>query len=141
MRITIRAGGKGAGTEEQAIAERYLARLPVPARLVETGRGRQAPQQADVTVVLDARGESLSSEALARQISAWRARGARELCFVIGDAEGHPEATRAGADLLLAFGPATWPHLLARAMLAEQLYRAFAILSGHPYHRGEANGG
>lgn len=136
MQITILAGGRGAGTEEQAIAERYLARLPVPARIVETGRGRQTPVRAEVSVVLDAGGTSLTSEAFARRLADWRDRGVRHVCFVIGDADGHPPETRGRADLLLAFGPATWPHLLVRAMLAEQLYRAFAILAGHPYHRG-----
>ena len=59
----------------------------------------------------------------------------RECRFVLGAADGHSDTARAGADLLLAFGSATWPHLLARAMLAEQLYRATTILAGHPYHR------
>lgn len=140
MRITILAGGRGAGTEEQAIAARYLARLPVPARIVETARARQPLPPADVTVVLDERGETLSSPALAERIAAWRDGGARHLCFMIGDADGHPADVRARADLLLAFGPATWPHLLVRAMLAEQLYRAFSILAGHPYHRGTGAG-
>ncbi|WP_448582941.1 23S rRNA (pseudouridine(1915)-N(3))-methyltransferase RlmH [Thermaurantiacus sp.] len=136
MQILILAGGRGRGTEEQAIAERYLARLPVPARIIEAGRGWQMPDRPDVTVVLDEKGTSLSSEAFAARLSGWRDRSVRQLAFVIGDADGHPQSMRAQADLLLAFGPATWPHLLVRAMLAEQLYRAFAILSRHPYHRG-----
>ena len=65
----------------------------------------------------------------------WRDGGTREARFVLGAADGHTAAERSGADLLLAFGSATWPHLLARAMLLEQLYRATAILAGHPYHR------
>ena len=59
----------------------------------------------------------------------------RETRFVLGAADGHSQTERDEADLLLAFGPATWPHLLARAMLMEQLYRATSILAGHPYHR------
>ena len=55
--------------------------------------------------------------------------------FLIGAADGHDEAERAGADLLLSFGPATWPHMMVRAMLAEQLFRAVSILANHPYHR------
>lgn len=137
MRITILAGGRGAGTEEQAIALRYLSRLPVPARIVEAGRTRLRLEPGDVTVVLDERGDSLSSREFATRLSGWRDRGVRHLCFAIGEADGHSAQTRAGADLLLAFGPATWPHLLVRAMLAEQLYRAFAIIGGHPYHRGQ----
>jgi len=65
----------------------------------------------------------------------WTNEGKREARFVIGAADGHEEADRASADLLLSFGAATWPHLLARAMLAEQLFRATSILAGHPYHR------
>lgn len=65
----------------------------------------------------------------------WRDDGMRETRFVLGAADGHSAQDREQADLLLAFGKATWPHLLARAMLMEQLYRSTAILAGHPYHR------
>ena len=65
----------------------------------------------------------------------WRDEGVRETRFLIGAADGHGEAGRAKADLLIAFGAMTWPHLLVRAMLAEQLWRATSILAGHPYHR------
>jgi 23S rRNA (pseudouridine1915-N3)-methyltransferase len=88
-----------------------------------------------VTVALDERGLALSSIDLARRLEAWRDGGKREVRFLLGAADGHGEAGRAHADLLLGFGPATWPHLLARAMLAEQLFRATAILANHPYHR------
>lgn len=87
------------------------------------------------TVVLDETGKDLASEALAALLGKWRDGGTRETRFLIGAADGHDAATRAGADLLLGFGAATWPHMLVRAMLAEQLYRASTILSGHPYHR------
>jgi 23S rRNA (pseudouridine1915-N3)-methyltransferase len=87
------------------------------------------------TVVLDERGTALSSEALARRLGQWRDEGVRETRFLLGPADGHRKETRDAADLVLALGPATWPHLLARAMLAEQLYRAWSILAGHPYHR------
>ncbi len=136
MRITILAGGRGAGSEEQAIAERYLARLAVPARIVETGRARKLPTRADVTVVLDETGVNLSSQALAARFAGWREAGRREILFIIGDADGHSAEVLGRAELCLAFGAATWPHLLVRAMLAEQIYRAFTILDGHPYHRG-----
>ena len=88
-----------------------------------------------MTIALDERGEALSSMALAMKLEAWSDGGKREARFLIGAADGHGEKGRAGADLLLSFGPATWPHLLARAMLAEQLFRATAILANHPYHR------
>jgi 23S rRNA (pseudouridine1915-N3)-methyltransferase len=72
---------------------------------------------------------------LAKSLERWRDNGKREARFLIGAHNGHDEADRSGADLLLSFGPATWPHLLVRAMLAEQLFRATSILANHPYHR------
>jgi len=88
-----------------------------------------------VRVVLDERGKALTSTELARKLEAWRDDGKREARFLIGAADGHDDQERRDADLLLSFGPATWPHLLARAMLAEQLFRATSILANHPYHR------
>lgn len=86
-------------------------------------------------VLLDETGDTLSSMALAQTLARWRDDGVREARFEIGAADGFDAADRAGADLLLSFGRATWPHLLARAMLAEQLFRAVGILANHPYHR------
>lgn len=97
------------------------------------------PPPRAVRVVLDERGAALPSEALAEKLRAWRDDGVREVQFLIGASDGHAAGTRADADLLLSFGPATFPHLLVRAMLAEQLYRAVTILAGHPYHRGGAS--
>lgn len=105
--------------------------------LAETAPFPPRPPRS-IRVALDERGEALTSEALAVRIGAWRDDGMREAQFLIGAADGHAADTRSEADLLLAFGPATWPHMLARAMLAEQLYRAVSILAGHPYHRGES---
>jgi 23S rRNA (pseudouridine1915-N3)-methyltransferase len=85
--------------------------------------------------VLDERGSALTSTELARTLEKWRDDGKREARFLIGAADGHDEGQRRSADLLLSFGPATWPHLLVRAMLAEQLFRAVSILANHPYHR------
>jgi 23S rRNA (pseudouridine1915-N3)-methyltransferase len=86
-------------------------------------------------VVLDERGKDMASTDLAALLARWRDDGAREVRFLIGAADGHDAGTRTGADLLLGFGRATWPHMLVRAMLAEQLYRALSILDSHPYHR------
>jgi 23S rRNA (pseudouridine1915-N3)-methyltransferase len=86
-------------------------------------------------VMLDETGEMLGSRAFADRLGKWRDDGVRETRFLIGAADGFEDAERAGADLLLSFGRATWPHLLARAMLAEQLWRAASILANHPYHR------
>ena len=88
-----------------------------------------------VSIVLDERGAALSSVELANKLEGWRDGGRREARFLIGAADGHDEEQRHNADLLLSLGSATWPHLLVRAMLAEQLYRATSILANHPYHR------
>jgi 23S rRNA (pseudouridine1915-N3)-methyltransferase len=85
--------------------------------------------------MLDEKGKSLGSVAFAEQLGRWRDDGAREARFLIGAADGFDDRERTGADLLLNFGAMTWPHLLVRGMLAEQLWRAVSILSGHPYHR------
>jgi len=136
--LHIVARGKIGRSPEADLVERYLKRISWPTKLTELpDRGGKIPDAApaSVTVVLDERGEPLSSTELARMLERWRDGGKREARFLIGAADGHDDAQRAGADLLLSFGPATWPHLLARAMLAEQLFRATSILANHPYHR------
>ncbi|MFN3592044.1 MAG: 23S rRNA (pseudouridine(1915)-N(3))-methyltransferase RlmH [Thermaurantiacus sp.] len=137
MRLQILASGKAGRSPEAELTARYLARIPWPTRLVELGGPPAVPpaQPGSITVVLDARGTALSSELLAARLGAWRDDGVRETRFLIGPADGWPDDVRRKADFLLAFGPATWPHLLVRAMLAEQLFRATSILAGHPYHR------
>lgn len=136
MRIEIIAFGKGAGTPEQAITDRYLARLSPRPRFTELSRGPvpSAPQGAR-TLLLDEGGENWTSAEWARQLAAFRDDGVKELRFLIGPADGHDAAARALADRVIAFGAQTWPHLMVRAMLAEQLFRAQSILAGHPYHR------
>jgi 23S rRNA (pseudouridine1915-N3)-methyltransferase len=86
-------------------------------------------------VALDERGEGWSSRALADRIVAWRDRGTSELAFAIGGADGLDAAVLDRAAAVLSLGPMTWPHLLVRGMLLEQLYRAQQIIAGHPYHR------
>jgi 23S rRNA (pseudouridine1915-N3)-methyltransferase len=88
-----------------------------------------------VIVALDERGRAFSSSAFAATLGRWRDDGRDAICFLIGGADGLDPALRARADLVLAFGPQTWPHMLVRAMLMEQVYRAERILAGHPYHR------
>lgn len=87
-------------------------------------------------MVLDEAGVDLASPALADVLRGWQDDGTRAVRFLIGAADGHDAATQRSADLLLGFGRATWPHMLVRAMLAEQLYRVTTIMAGHPYHRG-----
>ena len=138
MLLHLIARGKIGRSPEAELVERYLRRIAWPTKVSELpdrgGSPPPAPPGA-VTVVLDERGAALSSLDFARQLEKWRDGGKREARFLIGAADGHDDTERAGADLLLSFGPATWPHMMARAMLAEQLFRATAILANHPYHR------
>jgi 23S rRNA (pseudouridine1915-N3)-methyltransferase len=136
--LHIVARGKAGRSPEAELVERYLKRIAWPTKLTELpDRGGKVPETAPnaVTVVLDERGQALSSIALAKKLEAWRDSGKREARFLIGAADGHDDEQRRSSDLLLSFGEATWPHLLARAMLAEQLFRATSILANHPYHR------
>jgi 23S rRNA (pseudouridine1915-N3)-methyltransferase len=138
MLLHVIARGKIGRSAEGELVERYARRIAWPLKLTElpeSGGRVPEPQTPVRTVLLDEKGKQLSSEDFAHQLEIWRDGGIREARFVIGAADGHGEAERAGADLLFAFGSATWPHLLARAMLLEQLFRATSILAGHPYHR------
>lgn len=94
----------------------------------------QLPRGATL-VALDGRGQSLTSETFAARLAKWRDAGVTDLAFAIGGADGLDDSIRQQAGLVLSLGAMTWPHLLVRAMLAEQLYRAATILQGHPYHR------
>lgn len=138
MLLHIIARGKIARSPEEQLLDRYAKRITWPFRhteLPETGGRIPAPLTPHRTVLLDERGKPISSEEFAALLGRWRDDGVRETRFVLGAADGHGAAERENADLLLAFGNMTWPHLLARAMLAEQLWRATSILAGHPYHR------
>jgi 23S rRNA (pseudouridine1915-N3)-methyltransferase len=138
MLLHVIARGKIARSPEGELVERYAKRIAWPLKvteLPESGGRIPDPQTPFRTVLLDERGKSLRSEEFARQLESWRDGGIREARFVIGAADGHGDADRERADLLLSFGAATWPHLLARAMLLEQLCRATSLLAGHPYHR------
>jgi 23S rRNA (pseudouridine1915-N3)-methyltransferase len=138
MLLHIIARGKIGRSPEAELVERYLRRIGWPTKVTELpdrGGAAAEPTGSVVSVVLDERGEALSSAAFARKLEGWRDGGRREVRFLIGAADGHDAAQRENADLLLSFGPATWPHMLARAMLAEQLFRATSILANHPYHR------
>ena len=139
MRLHVVAHGRIGRGPEADLVDRYLRRIAWPVTLTElsdagAGKVPDLPTPA-VTILLDERGAALTSRALADRLNGWRDDGMREARFVIGPADGHGDAARAAAATLLSFGPATWPHLLVRAMLAEQLYRATSLLAGHPYHR------
>jgi len=136
--LHIIARGKIGQGPEAELVERYLKRITWPVKVTELPEsGGKAPPPAEngVTILLDEKGEALGSAAFAKKLERWRDGGRREARFLIGGADGFGDAERAGADLLLSFGAATWPHLLARAMLAEQLFRATSLLANHPYHR------
>ena len=138
MLLHIVARGKIGRSPEADLVDRYLKRIAWPTKVTELpDRGGKVPElpSGSVTIVLDERGEPLGSTDLAKKLDQWRDGRKREARFVIGAADGHEEQQRRTADLLLSFGPATWPHLLVRAMLAEQLFRATSILANHPYHR------
>ena len=138
MLLHIVARGKIGRSPEAELVDRYLKRIAWPTKVTELpDRGGKLPELVtnSVSVALDERGTALSSTELAKRLEGWRDGGKREARFLIGAADGHEEEQRRSADLLLSFGPATWPHLLVRAMLAEQLFRATSILANHPYHR------
>lgn len=137
VRLHIVARGKIGRGPEAELVDTYLGRIRWPCRVSELGVADPLPT-ADFgtrTVALDERGPSISSKAFATSLSAWRDEGTREARFLIGAAGGLGDDARDAADMLLSFGGLTWPHLLARAMLAEQLFRATSIIAGHPYHR------
>lgn len=132
VRQTGRALGFGAFDIKEVEATKTLA--------PDTRRNREGDLLLDASaggkrIVLDELGKDLPSADLARLLARWRDDGAGAAAFLIGGADGHDRRVRESADLTLAFGRATWPHMLVRVMLCEQIYRAMTILAGHPYHR------
>ncbi len=155
MRVHICAVGRLRGGPERALIDDYLTRFdrtgrnlglgPVSLHEVEDRKGggmaaeaallaRAIPDGA-LVCCLDERGKALSSPQFADALGGWRDQGRGDVAFVIGGADGIDPALRARADALLSFGKMVWPHMLARVMLSEQLYRAASILAGSPYHR------
>jgi len=138
MRLHVIARGKIGRSPEAELVARYEKRIGWPFKLTElpdSGGTVPAALAPSKEVLLDERGRLMSSEDFAALLGRWRDDGMREARFLIGAADGHGDEARDGADLLLGFGAMTWPHLMVRAMLAEQLYRATTIIAGHPYHR------
>ena len=151
MKLVILAVGRGRVTPEQELATEWLARLPQGGELIEVesklpaGDARRMDEGQRLLrhcpdniplIACDPRGRDTSSEAMAKLLARWRDTGMASACFAIGGADGHSQELLERAEARIAFGSATWPHMLFRAMLAEQLYRATMILAGHPYHRG-----
>lgn len=151
MKLTLAAVGKARRDVHSDLFTHYKGRLSWPFELLEVDIRRRLPvdqmqeeeanqllalvPEGAVTVVLDERGKALSSLEFANRMSMWRDDGIRDIVFMIGGADGHHDRVRGRADLLFSLGRATWPHMLVRGMIAEQLYRAQQILAGHPYHR------
>lgn len=155
MRITIACVGRAGRAKHDAAADliaQYIERLPwavtirevADKRAAATADERKAREAAlllaalpkgALTVALDETGKSLTSRAFAEQIGRWRDAGEAEIAFLIGGADGLDAALKARARLTMSLGAMTWPHLLARVLLLEQLYRAWSLLNNHPYHR------
>lgn len=159
MKVSIHAVGRMKAGPDKEMAERYLERFAragpalgldfsgvteiAESRLLQAAERKREEAASLVAVAnagaslifLDERGKNLTSPQLAEALARLRDEGARQAVFAIGGPDGHDEALRSRAALVWSFGALTWPHQLARIMLAEQLYRATTILSGHPYHR------
>ncbi len=131
------ASGKSLGLTGFAVSELAESRAgSAPTRKLEEARAIAAQLPAGgLVIALDERGKTLGSDDFAQRLARWRDDGKSALSFVIGGADGLDPGFVKAADLTLSFSPLTWPHQLVRIMLAEQLYRATTILSGHPYHR------
>jgi 23S rRNA (pseudouridine1915-N3)-methyltransferase len=150
MRITILAVGRNKTGPLKALQEFYAERIRWPLTIREVEERRKLPPaelksregelilaalpQSTVLVALDGRGKMLSSAEFAQRLARWRDTDT-DLAFVIGGADGLAETVLERAKLVLSLGAMTWPHLLVRGMLLEQIYRAQQILAGHPYHR------
>ena len=156
MRVILAAVGRARAGPVRDLYENYAGSLlrapigPISLKEVET-RGKFPPadlrrREAELLratvpvgarrIALDEQGQFLSSTEFAAHLSRWRNAGVAEIVCFIGGAEGLDETIRRDADLVLSLGPMTWPHMLVRALLAEQLFRVNSILTGHPYHRG-----
>ncbi len=153
MKLGVIAIGKPGRGPEATLAADYAERTSLAGRALGLGpldlidlEPRKAGKAPEAELILkaaegshliacDERGRTYSSRAFADHIAILRDRGERRLVFAIGGADGLDDSVRQAASSTLAFGPQTWPHALARAMLAEQLYRAVTILAGSPYHR------
>jgi len=155
MKITVACVGKAGRAKHDAaqnLLEGYRERLPWPVTIKEVEDRKQGGTVAErksreaalllaaipkgaVVVALDERGKSLSSRHFADILTQWRDHGEQEVAFLIGGADGLDASVTAKARLTLSLSAMTWPHLLARVMLLEQLYRAWSLQTGHPYHR------
>ncbi|MBS0538064.1 MAG: 23S rRNA (pseudouridine(1915)-N(3))-methyltransferase RlmH [Proteobacteria bacterium] len=151
MKLTLACIGRAGRGPERDLYDHYAGRIRWPLTLRELEEKKKLPPaqlieregelllgavpDKAVLVALDRRGKVVDSEAFAQRLGRWRDDSVADVAFLIGGADGHTQALLKRADLVLSFGAMTWPHQLARAMLAEQIYRAQQLLAGHPYHR------
>ena len=160
MHMHISAIGRARGSFEEGLCAAYLEQVnkhsalgiknctlyEAAARKMADKKARQKAEAAllcaplpknCLLIALDRQGQSLTSSAFAKQLEKWLMDAQPHVAFLIGGADGLANALLEQADMKLSLGPMTWPHLLARVMLAEQIWRAVSILAHHPYHRGD----
>ena len=151
MQISVLAVGRQKAGPEKILFDTYAKRITWPFEIIEVMEHRKLSSSelkqregalllakipdGAVVIVLDERGKELDSRGLAGKIEGWRDNGLRHIVFIIGGADGIDEPLKKRANLIISLGRMTWPHMLVRAMLAEQIFRAQSILAGHPYHR------
>jgi len=158
MKLRILAVGRARSGPESALIAEYQKRLHWPLVIEEVEERRpvggaqlkareaallqaaiekvlEAVPKGATVVALDERGASLTSPQFAEKLSRWQDGGVADVAFLLGGADGHPDQVRKRAEMTLSLGAMTWPHLLARSLLLEQLYRSQQIIAGHPYHR------
>lgn len=144
LSIEILAGGRAKNAPETELANAYIGRARDIGRALGFSlislkeideRKPDAFRASGFTVALDESGKSISSPEFAQLLAKWRDAGEPRITFLIGGSDGLPNDVKQNARLRIAFGTQTWPHLLVRTMLSEQIYRALTILGGHPYHR------
>ncbi len=152
MKIRICAIGKDRRGEFSSAISRYQKQLPWAVEIIEREPKKPnapaaqrmaeeaeillaAAQGAQIKIALDERGKSLTSPQLAQKFQTWQSEGLTDIALFIGGADGLDKSLLSQCDLKISFGQMVWPHQMVRVMLAEQLYRAYSISSGHPYHR------
>ena len=151
MKITVIAVGKLRARPETILVDHFSKRITWPFEILEVEEKKKlsaetlkkseanlllkrCPSGSEI-IALDQRGENISSKQFATKLNNWQNNGSKQVCILIGGANGLDEIVRQRAGLLISFGRLTWPHTLVRAMLTEQIYRAKKIIDGHPYHR------